>query len=455
MRVRWFRSATVGVESRSGTKILCDPWFTDGAFVGSWFHWPPLEGFEYAEALDIPWDAVYISHLHPDHFDRRFVAALARRQPACVALVPHFASSWLRRAVQSCGFGEDRTIVLPSGSRTQLGDIEVQVFTADHCNPLLCGVSTPCHDTAPQLASIDSLALFRGDGQAILNANDALAVASVARLLPRFGKVDVLLGHFGGAGPYPQCFPQYSSEDKKCRARDLARTFVSRLAAAANAVGARYVFPYAGQYVLGGRLTGLNDYRAVLPLDDVITELNQSTAAMPVTLEPMGILDLDRGGVSGPWREPAPSILEKYLERIARESFPYERQDDVWPSMEPSMLAAGDSVKRAFEVSPEGMSATADCSIVMADRDGRAVTFDFLGGAMYSRLGVDPASHNVTTIVADPSLWRRLVVRRPGYTGFTQFHFNQAEIGSHLEWFRQGEYRAETRFLNFLRTSSS
>lgn len=79
MRLEWFRSATVGLTSPSGVTVLCDPWITDGAFIGSWFHWPPLEGFEFDDLVARRWDFVYISHLHANHFDRRLVAEIARR----------------------------------------------------------------------------------------------------------------------------------------------------------------------------------------------------------------------------------------------------------------------------------------------------------------------------------------------------------------------------------------
>ena len=121
MKVEWFRSATVGVTSNSGTSILCDPWLTDGAFLGSWYHFPPLQGFEFQEVLGRPWDAVYVSHLHADHFDRKFLAALARRQPECTVVIPHFAHSWLRRAVESCGFPPQQIAEVGSGDTQKIG----------------------------------------------------------------------------------------------------------------------------------------------------------------------------------------------------------------------------------------------------------------------------------------------------------------------------------------------
>ena len=52
----------------NGTKIICDPWIVDGVFDGSWFHYPPLKTI-FDDIKNV--DAIYISHLHPDHFDER------------------------------------------------------------------------------------------------------------------------------------------------------------------------------------------------------------------------------------------------------------------------------------------------------------------------------------------------------------------------------------------------
>jgi len=47
-----------------GTRIFCDPWLVDGVFEGNWCHYPPLES-KIDDFLDV--EAIYISHLHPDH----------------------------------------------------------------------------------------------------------------------------------------------------------------------------------------------------------------------------------------------------------------------------------------------------------------------------------------------------------------------------------------------------
>ena len=46
-----------------------DPWLNDGVFEGSWCHYPPLKTKQ-SDLTDI--DAIYLSHIHPDHYDERY-----------------------------------------------------------------------------------------------------------------------------------------------------------------------------------------------------------------------------------------------------------------------------------------------------------------------------------------------------------------------------------------------
>ena len=51
-----------------GTKILCDPWVVNKIFDGSWYNFPPLKTkVENLQEVD----AIYLSHIHPDHYDER------------------------------------------------------------------------------------------------------------------------------------------------------------------------------------------------------------------------------------------------------------------------------------------------------------------------------------------------------------------------------------------------
>ena len=60
-----YYSACIGVRTEN-VSILCDPWFTEGAFGGSWFHFP----WKAIDPEDVGrYDYIYVSHIHPDHYD--------------------------------------------------------------------------------------------------------------------------------------------------------------------------------------------------------------------------------------------------------------------------------------------------------------------------------------------------------------------------------------------------
>jgi UDP-MurNAc hydroxylase len=467
MKIEWFRSATVGLTSPSGVSVLCDPWITDGAFIGSWFHWPPLEGFEFDELVARRWDFLYISHLHADHFDRRLVSAIARRQPNCRAIIANFQHPWLKRAVEKCGFAGNRLLVANDGDKLEFRDLSMSIWTADACDPLVCGVSIPCPQVPGFNRSIDSIALFESHGLRVLHANDALAVASVASSLNAVKSVDFLLGHYGGAGPFPQAFPDVV--DKQRISRQRAQIYLHRLAAAADQLSARYVMPFAGQYQLAGRLTELNQDRSVVRLDEAVRWLNSNCNATAIALRPFGQIDLRRGDAEGHWVEPAEEQLAGYLASISSVQFPYERDNETWPTAIQELQRSFERVSERYSVArsyrKEGRDEQPDTATIQVIADPRlavvnsgqcslesiSLTMEFGGDKLGGGVNVQPTSDNLTQIAMDPRLLRRLVQRSPRYHGFTQMHWNQAEIGSHMQWRRWGAYDAEAHgFLDFM-----
>jgi len=454
MKIQWFRSATVSVSSNSGATILCDPWITDGAFIGSWFHFPPLEGFEFDYLANYKWDAIYISHLHADHFDRKLVAAIARNNPECIAIIPKFAHGWLARAVRNCGFDDSRLLELEDGIDYQVKDINVRVYRADACNPLICGVEIPCHTNNSRENSIDSVAVFSADNQRVLNANDALAVTTVERLWPMIGNVDLLLGHYGGAGPFPQSFVNLTPPDKREKAARTADAFVQRLIRSAELVSANYVMPYAGQYLLGGSLTDLNDFRSVLPLSKVLNVVKEKSKVKPVSLSPFAIFDLDSGTSSQEWNEPTTELTSAYKDKISKSLFPYQLRDEEWKNVQRDILSALQAVADEYKSRIEKGSKSAFHSYVIKTTLASA-TLNLLGKTVNVSSGQQIENPSYTELEFDPRLLKRLILRKPNYRGFTQFHFNQAEIGSHIKWTRVGEYDDSVALLNFMQCQSS
>ena len=59
-------SACISINTDDIT-ILCDPWFEE-AYEGTWIQYPKINSYpEYIGDFDV----VYISHIHPDHYDAK------------------------------------------------------------------------------------------------------------------------------------------------------------------------------------------------------------------------------------------------------------------------------------------------------------------------------------------------------------------------------------------------
>ena len=57
------------ITGNSGTKLITDPWLNNGVMEGSWCNYPPIVS-RTSDFHDV--DLIYLSHLHPDHYDSRF-----------------------------------------------------------------------------------------------------------------------------------------------------------------------------------------------------------------------------------------------------------------------------------------------------------------------------------------------------------------------------------------------
>jgi UDP-MurNAc hydroxylase len=304
------------------------------------------------------------------------------------------------------------------------------------------------------MASFDSLAVFEADGSTILNANDALAIKSVANVLPSLGQVDLLMGHYGGAGPFPQCFADMTEDEKVAKGRMLAEGFLHRLSAAAKMVKARYVMPFAGQYVLGGRLSTLNKYRSVVPLTEALEWVATKTDSTPIAMAPFSSFDVSTGVVERVWEEPSAEDIDQYMARIAEHSFPYEKAPVSWPNAEGELRDALEGVaaeyRRRLALGED--STTHRISIATSTVSGH---IDFHGASTMIQIGpVGEMVASETRLTCHPNLLKGLIQRAEGFSGFTPMHFNQAEIGSHFEWRRTGDFNEVVRCLNFMQVGS-
>lgn len=449
MKVHWYTNACVRITSSKGVSILCDPWLNEGAFLGSWFHWPPISGELSNQLLSEPCDGIYISHLHPDHYDPKFLRQFSKIRPEVPVYIAQYAHPWLKRSIGAVVGPLTRVIELPPRSWVDLGqELKMQIFAADTCNPKICGANIPCQ-VNPNLRGIDSIAVFSGDGSVVVNANDAMGVELVPKIVANIGRADLLMGHYGGASPFPQCFPDI--ENKQLVAKKVVAKTCRMLVDAAEALNVKYIMPFAGQYVLGGKLVALNSDRASIPLDQAASQIRLLTEREVITLRPGGAIDLKNGEKDADYVEPNSKKTTEYLAKIGKIKFQYEEvTEKKWNS--PSL----DLINSALPLAEKSkfVKINSQNSFVIGDGE-HFVTVNIDPNQKYTSVksGNAPLFDSITEITMPAELLRRLSTRKRGYKGFTTLHWNQADVGSHLVWRRKGEYEmASHSLLNYYGT---
>ena len=297
--VRYFYSACVSIDTPD-VRILCDPWFTEGAYDGSWYQYPRL-----AAPLEVigACDWIYISHLHPDHYDPTFVRAYLGRYPAARVLIAPFRDPALSRTMTSDGIPHQ----IVEGV-LQAGHTTLRCFPND----------------GPPPRNIDSAVAVRHGGHAVVNMNDNLWNARQVAAIRAWCAPEVTIALLGytGAGPYPQTYYNVYREADLVRAEALAKKQEGfrRYTEMATALHARLRIPFAGQYVLGGARWRLNPFRGLADATEVLgfdpravvladggtgavdTETLQPTATRTVPYGDAAIQDYARSTAANPMR---------------------------------------------------------------------------------------------------------------------------------------------------------
>lgn len=429
MKVQYIQSACVIVE-HNGVQVLCDPWLTDGAYYGSWYHYPELacrpEDFSGV-------DYIYISHVHPDHFD----PATLRRLPRSIPVLIHsYAEKFLLRMIEQLGFTVREIAhrdIMPLGA-----DFTLECLAADGCDPVVCGRFFGCRMPTPytKTIQIDSLAVFHGGGRTVVNANDchyALARGGCDYLRSKYDEIDMLLVGYSGAGAYPQCFDNLSVEARALKSADKRRQFLDQALDYVSHLRPRWFMPFAGQYLLGGRLSVLNGHRGVPEIEELPGELgagllDRNLNSEMVLLDSSAWFDVDAGAASAVFHPPAPSDRRRYTDTVlATKLLAYEGDAGTpraeWVDLTPQLTLAHQRMRRhqeRFDYRPH-MALYLDCGQDYLYR----IPFD--GGDVQSAArGTEEEPY--VRVGLDYSLLQMILNR--------QAHWDNAEIGSHLRFFR-------------------
>lgn len=244
MKITFISNACAIYEAK-GFRLLADPWLTEPAF-GSWVHEPPLKT-KPEDVLDV--DALYISHIHPDHLDPNTLK-LFRKDIPIITL--HDKYNFCTKKLEKLGFKDIRAT--PDTFESKLGPFKLTTFGPFTKHPFF-------EDSAEIGNIVDSALLIEAGGIKILNTNDNTPdLASAYSLRNKYGPFDMVQLNFNNAGAYPACFDNLSLKEKNEEAIRCVNRNLDHMLNVARGLNAKFTMPFAGAYKLGYGLEHMNAY---------------------------------------------------------------------------------------------------------------------------------------------------------------------------------------------------
>jgi UDP-MurNAc hydroxylase len=299
MRVTYYGQACTLTEA-GGLKILTDPWLTEGAYFGTWFHTHILaDAGVTPDSFPKDIDYLFLSHEHHDHMD---VAALKHFRADLPILICRFPGPKFRNSLQSLGFTNIRE--LASGERLDLGnDVSVTIFgTAEYTN--------------------DSAILIEHNGVRLFNETDCKLAYPDLQKLGHLG-IDIGFFMFSGANWYPMMYdyPADSMRDLVCRRR---KSLLDSLRQRVKLTRPRFAVPAAGPCtVLHPDLLWLNEEDRGIFIDPVLAVNALRSANLrsePLYMAATDVWDSQTGfepRAPQSFREPRRDYLRAAAERMA------------------------------------------------------------------------------------------------------------------------------------------
>lgn len=418
MKLTYYSNTSILAEA-NGKKILFDPWLTGSAYYGSWVIFPELT-LDFSQFDDI--DYIHISHIHPDHLHKETLKKL----PDVPVLIHKWDSKFVKRNLEQIG---KEVIELEHGEQFNIGNgVALEVYAADGCNPELCKQFFGCGKISHPSKSvgIDTFSLLSDGKIRLAQINDCpfeLAQSSIEKLKP----VDCLLVGYTAASSYPQCWYKNKDEIVKKHGPEKIQRTLNHGLNFLRALQPRVYMPYAGTYLLAGKYNYLNKYKGDLTREAALYFYqNHYRQGLGFFLNPTDRIDLPSLSIDYNFNEPDEN-KEAFLQRVS--SYKYDYDDDPDVTVDELKELCSQAYKRYTSKRQElGYFSSTNIYIYLSDDcicklphiDGLDLSF------------VDKIQdNNYVSMKMDSRLLKRLLLG-PKYA-----NFNNADIGSHIEYYRQ------------------
>jgi len=434
MKIKLYRSSTVGIELK-GYKILMDPWLTDGEYFGSWSHYPYYDLNKNLKEIN-SYDAIYISHIHPDHCSDDTMKKINKNIPI---YIHNYHSKFLKIKLERLGF---KVHEIRNNIRTEIAqDAYINIFAADNCDPELCYKFSGCADLSAKDGSqqIDTLSLIDDGKNVLMNINDCpfeLAKSTFKDIKKQYDKINLLLTGYGGAGPYPQCFENLNLSEKKIAAKKKEKQFLNQATQYIDEFEPDFYMPFAGTYTLTGKLSILQNLRGVSGIDDAYNffenyylSINKAQKIKPVKLNYESTFDLECKEYDQPYKKIDLYDYQSYIQNILKNKLLNYEKEPL-----PEFDELYELSKKAYNKFLDKKlinNANLDADIFVMSNDKSIKLGKNNRLEVVNSNEIELYSSKYVLYKLDIRLLKKLLLG-PKYA-----HWNNAEIGSHIKFFRK------------------
>lgn len=314
MRFKFIANACGIFLGSKGTKLLMDPWLDDGVFEGSWCHFPPLKT-KHFDLQDV--DIIYLSHIHPDHYDQRF---FNYRKDIPILVLKNKHNFLVRNLIKD---GYTNILQLEDSQKYEFKEFSLTLF-----EPFAKGVF---HDSNLGNLIDSALVIEDIDGTKAFNANDNTPTLDACEKLKlKFGQIDLAMLNYNCAGPYPSCFQNLSFQEKKEAHNNLLDRNINHLISCCDILEPISILPFAGAYVLGGKEWEKNEYLGTTTWDECAKLIRKKSLHKVITIQENNIYDLKERKLEKKYKPVDISKMNQYIEStLSKIIYPYENDLNI------------------------------------------------------------------------------------------------------------------------------
>ena len=382
-----------------GSKILCDPWIIDGVFEGSWYHYPPLKT-KINDLKNV--DAIYLSHIHQDHYDERYFNFSKKTPIILLNEGPNFLKkNLIKKGYQNLiEIKNDQTIKFKEFKLTMYKPFTKHIFEESIIGNLI--------DSALVLNDNDTVAINFNDNRPDKN--------SCSYLKNKFKKIDLAMLNYNAAGPYPSCFDNLDENEKIIENEKILKRNFDHLCDIIPALKPKSVLPFAGSYIIGGKNYYKNKYLGTTTWDKCSDYLKQNLKykTKVFCLRENQTYDIKNQKNLEKYMRVNTKEMKNYISSIKEKKYDYENdnQPNIKKLLNDIYLASLQMSKKLDEFK---ISLESNVFIEIDKKNISIIKGKNKNRNLYCKL--------------DYRLLRRILDKKA--------HWNNAEIGTHISFYRQ------------------